>query len=193
MNVFCNGGNNLNNKGASQRIWIVGPPGSGKTTFAHQLKQELTLPHYELDALFWQANWKKTDKTVFIDNVHEIVKQKKWVVDGQYSSVHHILAEYADTIIWLDVKRRQTFPRLMKRTFKRLITREKLWNGNKERMGNALQFFSYAFQVYPEVIHQNEKLFHKLKEESHVKCLRIDKRDEADQVIMKIKNLEKKG
>ncbi|WP_418202155.1 hypothetical protein [Bacillus safensis] len=60
-------------------------------------------------------------------------------------------------------------------------------------MGNALQFFSYAFQVYPEVIHQNEKLFHKLKEESHVKCLRIDKRDEADQVLMKIKNLEKKG
>ncbi|APT47284.1 hypothetical protein BSA145_16255 [Bacillus safensis] len=130
---------------------------------------------------------------MFIDNVHEIVKQKKWVVDGQYSSVHHILAEYADTIIWLDVKRRQTFTRLMKRTFKRLITREKLWNGNKERMGNALQFFSYAFQVYPEVIHQNEKLFHKLKEESHVKCLRIDKRDEADQVLMKIKNLEKKG
>ncbi|WP_155762189.1 AAA family ATPase [Bacillus safensis] len=59
MNVFCNGGNNLNNKGASQRIWIVGPPGSGKTTLAHQLKQELALPHYELDALFWQANWKK--------------------------------------------------------------------------------------------------------------------------------------
>ncbi|WOI42948.1 P-loop NTPase family protein [Bacillus altitudinis] len=183
----------MNNEGASQRIWIVGPPGSGKTTLAHHLKQEFMLPHYELDALFWQANWKKTDRKLFIDNVHEVVKQKKWVIDGQYSSVHHILTEYADTIIWLDVKRRKTFPRLMKRTFKRLMTREKLWNGNKERIGNALQFFSYAFHVYPEVLHQNEKLFHKLKKESRVKCLRIDKQEAVDLVLRKIKNLEKKG
>ncbi|MER3124985.1 AAA family ATPase [Bacillus pumilus] len=183
----------MTNEGANQRIWIIGAPGSGKTTLANQLKQELTLPHYELDALFWQANWKKTDKNLFIETVHEVVKQKQWVVDGQYSSVHHILAEYADTIIWLDVRRRKTFPRLIKRTFKRLITREKLWNGNKERMGNALQFFSYAFHVYPQVIYQNEKLFHKLKKDLHVKCLRIDNQEEADEVVMKIKNLEKKG
>ncbi|MGM0815970.1 MAG: hypothetical protein ACQEUO_10620 [Bacillota bacterium] len=183
----------MSKEGVSQRIWIVGPPGSGKTTLASRLKQDLSLPHYELDALFWQADWNKTDKKLFIENVHEIVKQRKWVVDGQYSSVHHILAKYADTIIWLDVKRRQTFPSLIKRTLKRLITKEKLWNGNRERIGNALQFFSYAFHVYPEVLHHNEKLFHQLKEASHVTCLRINKREEVEQVLKKIKRLEEKG
>ncbi|MGE6631467.1 AAA family ATPase [Bacillus sp. NPDC077027] len=178
----------MNKRTFGNRIWIVGPPGSGKTTLADQIEHDLDIPHYELDALFWQADWEKTEKQQFLDAVDHLAKKDKWVVDGQYTSVHNILAEYADTIIWLDFQRRNTFPRLVKRTFKRLVTRQKLWNGNREKVTNALQFFAYAFHIYPKVIRHNEELFHTLDQKSSVQCLRVRKPDCLKQIVEEMKS-----
>ncbi|MBT8194426.1 MAG: AAA family ATPase [Acidimicrobiia bacterium] len=35
-----------------ERIAVVGPPGSGKTTVARELADRLHLPHIELDSIF---------------------------------------------------------------------------------------------------------------------------------------------
>jgi adenylate kinase family enzyme len=38
----------------------------------------------------------------------------------------------ADTMVWLDLPRWVVLPRVIRRTLKRAVTREELWNGNKE-------------------------------------------------------------
>ena len=40
-----------------KRVSVVGSSGSGKTTVARQLAEALGVPHVELDALHWGANW----------------------------------------------------------------------------------------------------------------------------------------
>lgn len=34
------------------KIWIVGPPGAGKSTLARYISGILNIPHYELDSFF---------------------------------------------------------------------------------------------------------------------------------------------
>ena len=52
----------------SQRISIIGTSGCGKTTLARQLCQRLAIPHIELDALHWEANWTEVP-TNFIESI----------------------------------------------------------------------------------------------------------------------------
>jgi hypothetical protein len=46
--------------------------------------------------------------------------------------------ERADTVVWLDLPRRIWLPRLVVRTLRRALTREELWNGNRESLWNAV-------------------------------------------------------
>ncbi|WP_423226670.1 AAA family ATPase, partial [Candidatus Amarolinea aalborgensis] len=48
-----------------QRIVVVGTSGSGKTTLARRLALALGIPHIELDALHWEANWQEAPVEVF--------------------------------------------------------------------------------------------------------------------------------
>jgi hypothetical protein len=42
----------------------------------------------------------------------------------------------ADTLIWLDLPRWVVMPRIIWRTLKRAVTRQELWNGNREPITN---------------------------------------------------------
>ena len=44
--------------------------------------------------------------------------------------------DQADTIVWLDLPRRTVMTRVIRRTIRRVLTREELWNGNKEPWTN---------------------------------------------------------
>ena len=47
------------------RISVIGTSGSGKTTFANKLAEILRIPHVELDALYWEADWEPAPIEVF--------------------------------------------------------------------------------------------------------------------------------
>jgi hypothetical protein len=64
-----------------------------------------------------------------------------WVVDGNHPAVRDLIWRRADTIVWLDYRLALIMWRLMLRTFRRVATREVLWNGNRERELSA-HFFS---------------------------------------------------
>jgi adenylate kinase family enzyme len=36
---------------------VVGTTGSGKSTMAGRLAERLSIPHVELDAIYWGPNW----------------------------------------------------------------------------------------------------------------------------------------
>ena len=56
------------------------------------------------------------------------------MVDGNYGfMVGDIVLARADTCVWLDLPRRAVTPRVIRRSLRRAIRREELWNGNRER------------------------------------------------------------
>ncbi|HUV10310.1 MAG TPA: AAA family ATPase [Acidimicrobiia bacterium] len=119
-----------------QRVAVVGSPGSGKTTFATALARRLDVLHVELDAIFHQPGWTPLPEPEFRRQVGARAAEAGWVFDGNYAAVRDLVWERADTIIWLDLRRSVVMPRVVRRTIRRTITREELWNGNREPWSN---------------------------------------------------------
>lgn len=122
-----------------QRIVVVGNSGSGKSTLASQLADKLGLVHIELDSLFHQARWTPRDPQDFHSDLIDRMADAAagWTICGNYMSVTWSLTmPQADTIVWLDLPRSLVMRRVVTRTVRRAVTREELWNGNREPLSN---------------------------------------------------------
>lgn len=115
---------------------MVGCSASGKTTLAVALAAALGAPHVELDAIYHQPGWTPLGDEEFRARAAEATALPSWVVDGNYSVVRDIVWERADTVVWFDLPYAIVLGRTVRRTVRRVITREELWNGNTEPMSN---------------------------------------------------------
>ncbi|HEY3342115.1 MAG TPA: adenylate kinase [Anaerolineae bacterium] len=120
-----------------RRIAVVGTTGCGKTTLAGQLEQDLGIQHVELDALYWGSHWTPATLEDFCARVGQVVCRDEWVLDGNYSRVRDLIWARTQTLIWLDYSLPVVLYRLSMRTFKRVFTRQVLWNGNRETVKSA--------------------------------------------------------
>lgn len=116
------------------RVSVIGTSGSGKTTFAAQLAQVLGVLHIELDALNWEANWQTVSPDELRSRVATAITGDGWVVDGNYSSVRGLVWDRIDTVVLLDYAWPVVMSRIIRRTIRRLITRERCCNGNRENI-----------------------------------------------------------
>ena len=114
------------------RIVIIGTSCSGKTTLAKKIQVILNVTHIELDALHWKPNWVEREDNEFKSLVEKAVKNKNWVIDGNYSIVRDILWSRATTIIWLNYSFPLVLYRSISRSFKRSATKEVIFSGNVE-------------------------------------------------------------
>lgn len=97
----------------------------------------------ELDDLMHGPNWTPTPTAEFRAKVMDAIAAAEgpdgtggWVVPGNYRNVSDIVQRRADTIVWLDLPRRVSTWRLIKRSFHRIATRAEVCNGNRERLAN---------------------------------------------------------
>ena len=128
---------------------VVGSSGSGKTTLARTLAERLGTTHIELDSIFHREGWDQTPDEVFIAEVRYRTTGESWVVDGNYTShgVMDAVWPRCDTIVWLDPSKRTVMRRVVGRTLRRVVTREKLWGVVTEPWTNL-----YSLDPYKNII-----------------------------------------
>jgi len=175
--------------GSGLRIVIVGVTGSGKTTTAQKLAQILHIPHIELDSLHWLPNWEMVETEPFRREVGQALAGPTWVTDGNYSKARDIIWGRASVFVWLDYSLPVILWQLTRRTLKRVITREILWNDNRETIRGAFlsrdSLFFWALQSYPK---QRKTYPAQLArpEYAHLQVIRLRSRRETDQWLKQI-------
>ena len=120
------------------RVIVIGTSCVGKTTFAQALARVLNFPHIELDALYWLPNWVPRPPDEFCALTAQALAQDYWVTDGNYVAVRDLIWSRATTVIWLNYIFPLVLWRAITRTFRRVLTREELYSGNRESLCMAL-------------------------------------------------------
>ena len=114
-----------------RRIVVNGSAGVGKTTLAAAIERRLGLPHTEADSLFHGPGW--TRRPGFLDDVARLVAGERWVSEYQYDGARPLFLARAELVVWLDLPLRVSMWRVTRRTVRRRLRREELWNGNREQ------------------------------------------------------------
>src|SRR3989344_6178545 len=108
------------------RISIIGHAGSGKSTLAQRISKKFNIPHLHLDRLWFEAGGPKASSDpgerkrvaeLIRDRVEDFIKQDDWVSDGLYGHVQPLIANRADTIIFLDISLARRLCNHLYRTF----------------------------------------------------------------------------
>ena len=89
---------------------------------------------------FTNRGGRRCDDDTFRARVAEATEAPLWVVDGNYSVVREMVWERADTVVWFDLSYAVVMARTIRRTVRRVVTRQELWNGNKEPWSNLYSF-----------------------------------------------------
>ena len=132
---------------------IASASGNGKTTLGRELARRLDVTFVEVDSLVHGPNWVEMPNDELRARMLPIVESDGWVIDGTYRrKLGDLVLRHADTVVWLDLPIRVWFPRLARRTYRRLRGREELWNGNTESLRSALwgreSLFAWAFRMH---------------------------------------------
>ncbi len=132
---------------------IASASGNGKTTMGRELAGRMGVPFVELDALVHGPNWTETPDDVLAARLAPVLTAEGWVIDGTYRrKLGDRVLEAADVVLWLDLPMRVWLPRLVRRTARRLIARQEIWNGNRESLRGAVwgrdSLFGYALRSH---------------------------------------------
>ncbi len=193
-------------------IDIVGCGGSGKSTLGKRLAKILQVPYIAGDKLYYHknSNWTAKSEKHFRKDLEEILakntpkkrapapidpqKQEKetvespgargFVLDGNYNKAKDIIWPRIDILIWLDMPFWIVVYRVFMRTFRRVIDKKPICNGNIETWRGALDFkkgmIARVCKVhwkYPKKIGDN------LKEFPNVKLVRLRSPAECEKFV----------
>jgi adenylate kinase family enzyme len=121
---------------------VVGNSGSGKSKLARRIAERIEAEYTELDQINHLENWTAIDSALFTEQVSALCARDSWVIDGNYRrvTVDGPIWASADTVVWLHLPRSIVMKQIIRRTIRRVITREELWNGNSEPWGNLYRW-----------------------------------------------------
>ncbi len=176
------------------RIVVQGASGSGKSSLATALAASLGVPQLELDSIYHQPGWSSLDVVEFRRLVSLFADEPAWVVDGNYSQVRDLLWSRANIIAFIDLPRRVVIARLVKRTLRRMLRRENLWNGNRESLRNLVStdpvrniiLWSWLTHAkYHEVVPNEAK-----RHASHARVLTLQTASEVEAFLRTVRSFD---
>ena len=109
------------------KIYIIGPVGSGKTTLSKILSKKYNIERYELDKVVWNddnGNVKRTEEEIKL-LFNKIISNKSWIIEdvGRKKFIDGI--KKADITYYIDLPRITIYKRCISRWVKQRIGREK--------------------------------------------------------------------
>lgn len=98
------------------KVFIIGGPGSGKTTLGVKLAAATSTVLFDLDSVAYEngAGAERSPEAREA-SIQEILRQQSWIAEGWYTGWTANLADAADVIIWLDVPWRTARWRIISR------------------------------------------------------------------------------
>lgn len=126
------------------KIHIIGGPGSGKTTLAKQLSEELQIPHYDLDDLQWDNSagyGTKRDPSERDALLAQLLSKDDWIIEGVYYAWCERCFAEADRIYLLEVPCRVYRRRIIRRFIRRKLGLEP---GKRETLKSLSALLQWA-------------------------------------------------
>ncbi|MEZ2347593.1 AAA family ATPase [Terriglobus sp. RCC_193] len=101
-----------------ERICILGPSNSGKSTLAEAIARKSDLKAIHLDQLHHlpHTNWKPRSASEFLALHEEAIAGDRWVIDGNYSKYFPQRFQRATGVILLDISTVASLWRYLRRT-----------------------------------------------------------------------------
>ena len=164
------------------KIYIIGPVGSGKTTFSKKLAEKYNIKRYELDKVSWDdehGNVKRSDEEA-LKIFNKILKNKSWIMEDVGREKFKQGRVDADIIYYIKLSRLKSYLRVTKRWLKQRLGKE-----TYNHPPTIKQFFYFISTVNSYYGKKKKKL--KGLEEFSDKVVFVTKRD-----INKIINEDKK-
>jgi adenylate kinase family enzyme len=165
----------------------------GKTTVSRRLAAILGVPHIELDALHHDPGWSEASAEEFQARVRAAVDAapEGWVADGNYrSKLGSFVLERADTVVHLEPPLLRTFGRALRRTITRTVTREDLWNGNREQIRFMLTRYWIPWWVLRTHRHYGREIPKRAAARPHLDLVTLRSDDEIERWFQSIQATE---
>ena len=122
----------------ARRVLCFGATGSGKSTMALALGERLGLPVTLVDDLCWEPGWRSVPDAQQDALIVPALERDAYVIDSVYRRHNPTALERVDVIVALDYPRPVSLARLLRRTARRIRTRELVCNGNVETLARTL-------------------------------------------------------
>ena len=114
------------------RVVVHGVTGSGKSTLAVRLAALTGAAYVSVDDLMWRPGWVQLTPQEQVEAITPYAERPAWVMDSLWSATRAVVLPRTDLLVALDYPRRVSLARLVRRTVRRLFTREELCGGNTE-------------------------------------------------------------
>lgn len=167
------------------RIHIIGTSGSGKSTFARSLSKLLDIPHYDLDALYWDNEQEgygiKMPADIRERRFQQILIQDAWIIEGVYYCWVREALNQADQIYLMDISRTTCQLRIMKRFLKR---KSGLEDGRRESLKSLLEMLRWMKIDY----RAKADCFKELEKKYPTKTVRLKTRKDIQKTMMDFRN-----
>ena len=137
-----------------KRVAVVGSAsGSGKTTLARTLAARMGGAFIEIDAHRHGPNWTTATAEELHAKIAPLVATDSWAIDGIATKMlGGLVVDRVELVVWLDLPPWVWLPRLLGRSARRWLSREELWNGNRENLRgiflDADGVLPHAFRAY---------------------------------------------
>ena len=85
-----------------KKVIVIGSPGAGKSTFARKLRDATALPLYYLDLIWHKPDGSNISREQFASKLEEIMREERWIIDGNYAHTLEMRIKACDTVFLLD-------------------------------------------------------------------------------------------